>query len=132
MKLSRLSQAKITNNIQSIKVDSTGGIGDAGGGNQLRGQNSSRRHMDSTNSSGNKPHKSKRIELTLNKKLKRNPICLVGNPDKRKANLQDNDRLMSYLRNFIKSNKLKGSTNQERNKEEMVEKLKDFLVYLEK
>ena len=88
--------------------------------------------MDSTNSSGNKPHKSKRIELTLNKKLKRNPICLVGNPDKRKANLQDNDRLMSYLRNFIKSNKLKGSTNQERNKEEMVEKLKDFLVYLEK
>lgn len=60
-----------------------------------------------------------------------NPITLVGNPNKNKMTLHENDRLMSYLKNFIKSNKIKNSTNKEKEKEEMVEKLKYFLTYLE-
>lgn len=62
VKISRLSQAKIPNNIQSIKVGSTGGIGDTGGNAPIRNQNSSRRNVGSLNSSGNK---GKKVELKL-------------------------------------------------------------------
>ena len=60
----------------------------------------------------------------------KNPISLVGKPDKNRG-IEDNDRLMNYLRNFIKSNKIKNSTNYQKEKEKMIHKLKDFLVYLE-
>ena len=39
--------------------------------------------------------------------------------------------LWTILNNFINSNKIKLSTSEEREKDKMIEKLKDFLVYLE-
>lgn len=76
--------------------------------------------------------KYKPVEISIKNKLKsaKTPVSNVGNPNE-KISVEDNDRLMNYLKNFIKSNKIKNSTYQEREKEQMINKLKEFLVYLE-
>jgi hypothetical protein len=72
--------------------------------------------------------------LLINKlksvKTSKAPVSNVGNQNE-KINIEENDKLMKYLKNFIKSNKIKNSTHQEREKDQMVNKLKEFLVYLE-
>jgi len=55
------------------------------------------------------------------------PIEFVGEKNT-KLSLEENDILSNYLKNFIKSNKLKVSTNKQREEEVMLRKLKDFLV----
>lgn len=83
--------------------------------------------MNSTNNYGSRP-----VELKIKKSLRsgKTPLTSVGNKNE-KLSTEENDRLMGYLQNFIKSNKIKQSNYHEREKEQVIHKLKDFLVYLE-
>jgi hypothetical protein len=80
------------------------------------------------------PNISQLSYLLINKlksaKTPKTPASNVGNQNE-KISVEENDKLMKYLKNFIKSNKIKNSTHQEREKDQMVHKLKEFLVYLE-
>ena len=58
------------------------------------------------------------------------PIQLVGNQNE-KLSLKDNDALNEYLKKFIKNNKLKFSSLEQKEEEQVIQKLKDFLIYLE-
>lgn len=141
----RWSKIPLVNNNPNMKLDSTGGIGGAGdnisakikqkvknrklSSKGIRYHNASNRHEDSISSGY---YGSGQLELSSIKKSKllKNPVASIGKPQDN-ISTEENDILMTYLRNFIRSNKLKITTQREKDKNDVVEKLKKFLVYLE-
>jgi hypothetical protein len=55
---------------------------------------------------------------------------VVGNKGA-KLSAEDRDIIFGYLKNFIQSNKIKNSTDQEKEEDIAISDLKNFLVYLE-
>lgn len=95
VKIGRLSQVKIASQIQGVA--STGGIGDTGSNAILKGRESDRKaHKGSLGTTPNSG--SHKMDLRFSKNLKMNPINFVGNANKNKMSVQENDRLMGYLK----------------------------------
>lgn len=126
------------NHHKAFKQDSTGGIDDGEDINDSSTKRHKRTNSRKLSGKGIKSKNSNKNDVNSyginpasfkNKKLSQIPIEVAMQQNQ--LSLEENDLIMGYLKNFIKSNKIKLSTQQQREKEKNVKQLREFLKLLE-